>query len=105
MTGIDNIIDEAYSEEFDIEPSPFFAKRVIAAVRMEATIPPIEFPLRRIAAGVLLLITCIVTGMGDADATSLPFLQQAPLLTAGAAIIGCALLAAASVEIHRRIRH
>ena len=105
MTYIDNIINEAYSEDFDIEPSPFFAKRVIAAVRTEATMPPIGFPLRRIAAGVLLLIICIVTGMSDADAASLPFLYQTPLLTAAAAVIGSALLAAASVEIHRRIRH
>lgn len=60
---IDSIIDETLSTPSFIEPSASFAARVMTAVRSEAELPPLAFPVWRFAAAVVFLFATIALGI------------------------------------------
>ena len=45
--------------DFEIEPSPFFAKRVMAAVQREAQFAPLPFPWFRFSSAFALLMAMV----------------------------------------------
>lgn len=57
----DELLDETMSHPRAAEPSPFFAARVMSAVRAEASYPPLPFPLWRISTALVLLVFVIVS--------------------------------------------
>ena len=60
MNDVEALIDRALSQSPEIEPSPFFAARVMSAIRGEATLPPLPFPLWRFSTALLLLLFVVV---------------------------------------------
>jgi len=97
---IDQLVDQVLSAP-GIEPRPHFAARVMFAVRREAELPPLPFPLRRIAAAVVLLLAGLVGAVvvnvpdGAVRVTAAP-----PAVMASVASF---VVAAISVGLHRRL--
>lgn len=99
---IDQLVDQVLSAPIAVEPRPHFASRVMFAVRREAELPPLPFPLLRIAAALLLLLAGLVGAVVvNVPERSFPVMTAAPL--AAMAVSACFVVAAISVELHRRL--
>ena len=78
MNDIDHLIDEVLAADSGIDPGSAFTARVMRAVRNEATLPPIGFPWRRMAAAAALLGAIIVTALAAPQA--LPVASVSPAI-------------------------
>ena len=102
MSDIERLIAETLSSERHIEPSAFFAARTMSAVRREAELPPLPFPMKRIATLVLLLVIVAVTGVSmpaEADPLSVDHLFVLAVLVT----MMCAAAGAAAFEVRSRL--
>jgi hypothetical protein len=102
VTDIDQLIDDTLAAAPGLEPTPYFASRVMLAVRRDAELPPLPFPLKRIAAALLLLVAGVVGGV-VASAPDRAVNVTVPAPHAALAALVCLAVTAFSIELRRRL--
>jgi hypothetical protein len=95
VNDIDTSIDDALTSERQIEPSAFFAARVMHFVRAEPALPPLPFPWKRIAAAVALLIVTLVAAVDSDPSPVVEATLNAPVVHGVAAMVVSAIVAMA----------
>jgi hypothetical protein len=68
-------IDEALEGERRIDPSPWFRRGVMAKVRMQAEMPPIAFPWKRVLAAIALAVVAVVASLSAPAAHATPRIE------------------------------
>ncbi|HEX6159548.1 MAG TPA: hypothetical protein VF111_05240 [Thermoanaerobaculia bacterium] len=94
-----NEIEDVLREEREIEPSPFFARRVMAMIRAETQFAPLPFPWKRIASAIVLLLVAIAAGLDAPEAT-----LRAESAIAVVIVLVSIVTAAMTVSLLRRAR-
>jgi hypothetical protein len=65
---VEQLIEDVLSAPRAIEPSPYFARRVMTAVRREAELPPLAFPWKRFVAAVVFFAVSMSLGIAGGGA-------------------------------------
>lgn len=99
MNENDDPIAAALANEKEIEPSPAFARRVMAAVRDEAALPPLAFPAGRFVLALLFLALTLAAAIVRPSDAAVAFSQSLLPLVA----ILCTMPVAFLLAEHRRL--
>jgi hypothetical protein len=93
-------IEHALASQNEVEPSPFFKTRVMAGVRREFELPPLAFPIRRMAllAALLVLLFFVPEREGFVLTAEIDMLPR--FITV---MCGCAAIATVAYEVRLRL--
>ena len=95
MSDIDRLIDDIMTRDREVEPSAFFAARVMHAVRGEPKLPPLPFPWKRMAAAVALLIVSFASAFESDPSPVVEATLNAPFVHGVIAMVISAIVAMA----------
>jgi hypothetical protein len=104
MNDIDRLIDDVLTREPEVEPTAFFAARVMHSVRAESRLAPLPFPWKRIAAAVALLVVMFVSAFESDPSPVVEATLNAPLVHGFIAMVVSAIVAmACNLRVARRV--